>query len=179
MSDRTPSWDEQIRWRLLRGEESALGELYDRFAPLVHGLAGLILDDLDAAEQLTREVFAQLWQHPAAYDPARGSLRAWLGTLTQRRAVERLRSQRGDDPEVEARATAARVQYMVAALPEPLRETIAVGWYDGLRYPETARRLGITEQAAKHRMRLGLQLISSALAGQDGPDAGGCPGPAR
>ncbi|MBV2152430.1 sigma-70 family RNA polymerase sigma factor [Kitasatospora sp. SUK 42] len=187
--DHSPRWDAQLQRRLARGEETALGELYDRLAPMVHGLAGRILADQAAAAQLTREVFAYVWEHPEDFDPAQGSLRAWLGALTHRRAVERLRARRAAEPfpgrgtgaaeeEIRAVATAARMQYVVDSLPQPLRETIAVTYYDGRTYQETARLLGISEQAAKQRMRLGLELLATELAeerarqhgGEDGDD---------
>ncbi|MFD8701152.1 sigma-70 family RNA polymerase sigma factor [Kitasatospora sp. NPDC059648] len=173
--DRIPRWDEQLQRRLARGEETALGELYDRLSPMVHGLAGRILADQAAAAQLTREIFAHVWEHPEDFDPAQGSLRSWLGALTHRRAVERLRARRdaeqaperrprATEEEIRAVATAARVQYVVDSLPQPLRETIAVTYYDGRTYQETARLLGISEQAAKQRMRLGLELLATELA---------------
>ncbi|MFI2610738.1 sigma-70 family RNA polymerase sigma factor [Kitasatospora sp. NPDC018619] len=168
--ERPPRWDEQLQHRLARGEETALGELYDQLAPMVHGLAGRILADQAAAAQLTREVFAHVWEHPEDFDPARGTLRSWLGTLTHHRAVERLRARRaaerapGAEAEIRAVATAARMQYVVDSLPHPLRETIAVTYYDGRTYRETARLLGISEQAAKQRMRLGLELLATELA---------------
>ncbi|MFF3072343.1 sigma-70 family RNA polymerase sigma factor [Kitasatospora sp. NPDC057936] len=172
-ADAGPRWDEQLQRRLARGEETALGELYDLLAPMVHGLAGRILADQAAAAQLTREVFAHVWEHPEAFDPAQGSLRSWLGALTHRRAVDRLRLRRAAEPgagpgsaedEIREVATAARMQYVVDSLPHSLRETIAVTYYDGRTYQETARRLGISEQAAKQRMRLGLELLATALA---------------
>jgi RNA polymerase sigma-70 factor, ECF subfamily len=163
-----PSWDEQIHWRLARGEETALAELYDRLAPLVHGLAGRILTDQTAAEQLTREVFGQLWEHPESFDPRQGSLRAWLGSLTRRRALDRLRLDHTDDRELRARAGAARAQYVVDSLPDPLRGTIALAWFEGRSYQETARQLGISEQAAKQRLRLALQLLATELADEEG-----------
>ncbi|MFF2618198.1 RNA polymerase sigma factor [Kitasatospora sp. NPDC058046] len=168
--ERTPRWDEQLQRRLARGEETALGELYDQLAPMVHGLAGRILADQAAATQLTREVFAHVWEHPEDFDPAQGSLRSWLGALTHHRAVERLRARRaadrgpGAEAEIRAVATAARMQYVVDSLPQPLRETIAVTYYDGRTYHETARLLGISEQVAKQRMRLGLELLATELA---------------
>ncbi|MFD5431005.1 sigma-70 family RNA polymerase sigma factor [Kitasatospora sp. NPDC127067] len=168
--ERTPRWDEQLQRRLARGEETALGELYDQLAPMVHGLAGRILTDQAAATQLTREVFAHVWEHPEDFDPDRGTLRSWLGALTHHRAVERLRARRaaelapGAEAEIRAVATAARMQYVVDSLPQPLRETIAVTYYDGRTYRETARLLGISEQAAKQRMRLGLELLATELA---------------
>ncbi len=186
-TDGAPRRDEQLQRRLARGEETALGELYDQLAPMVHGLAGRILADQTAAAQLTREIFAHVWEHPESFDPSRGSLRSWLGALTHRRAVDRLRARRaeefglaGPDEEDEIRtvATAARVQYVVAALPQPLRETIAESYYDGRTYQETARRLGISEQAAKQRMRLGLALLATELEQErerhrsPGPSAG-------
>lgn len=174
-------WDRQIQRRLARGEESALGELYDQFASLVHGLANRVLADSDAAEQITREVFTHVWEHPEDFDSAQGSMRSWISTLTHRRAVERLRRDRGlptagpDDYEIPqepssveeqalADATAARVQYVVTGLPQALRETLVLTYFSGRTYQQAARELGISTATAKHRMRLGLQLLATALA---------------
>lgn len=112
-----PDWDQQMRSRLARGEESALGELYDQLSPLVHGLAGRILGDEQAAAQLTREVFGHLWEHPEEFDPGERSLRSWVGELTHRRAVERLRREDHEPEEIDQRAATAQAQYVVAALP--------------------------------------------------------------
>jgi RNA polymerase sigma-70 factor (ECF subfamily) len=89
--DTPPRWDRKMQQRLARGEAAALGELYDRFASLVHGLAHRVLGDEQAADRITREVFAHVWQHPDAYDPKQGPLRSWVATLTHRFAVQRLR----------------------------------------------------------------------------------------
>ncbi|MEY9872274.1 RNA polymerase sigma-70 factor (ECF subfamily) [Streptacidiphilus sp. MAP12-33] len=174
-------WDRQIQRRLARGEESALGELYDQFAPLVHGLASRVLADQAAAEEITQAVFAHVWEHPESFDPAQGSMRSWIGTLTHRRAVERLRREAagagpdGDEqggplepPSVEeevlAAATAARVQYVVSSLPQALRETLLLTYFGGRTYRQAAKELGIAPDTAKHRMRLGLQLLAGALS---------------
>jgi RNA polymerase sigma-70 factor (ECF subfamily) len=178
-------WDRQIQRRLARGEESALGELYDQFAPLVHGLASRVLPDPTAAEQITREVFAHVWEHPEEFDPAHGSMRSWIGTLTHRRAVERLREDQKetDSPEgypiplesssveeqVLAEATAARVQYVVTSLPQALRETLVLTYFGGKTYQQAAQELGISAATAKHRMQLGLQLLATALSTEHSP----------
>ncbi len=70
--DAPPRWDRKMQQRLARGEAAALGELYDRFASLVHGLAHRVLGDEHAADRVTREVFVHVWQHPDAYDPQQG-----------------------------------------------------------------------------------------------------------
>lgn len=59
-NDTPPRWDRKMQQRLARGEAAALGELYDRFASLVHGLAYRVLDDEEAADRATRDVFAQI-----------------------------------------------------------------------------------------------------------------------
>lgn len=86
-----------MQQRLTRGEAAALGELYDRFAPLVHSQAHRMLDDEDAADLVTREVFHFVWENPGAYDPKQGSMRSWVAWLTHRRSVQRLRGTHGAD----------------------------------------------------------------------------------
>jgi RNA polymerase sigma-70 factor (ECF subfamily) len=180
-------WDRQIQRRLARGEESALGELYDQFAPLVHGLAHRVVDDPAVAEQITREVFGYVWENPDAFDPGLGSMRSWIGNLTHRRAVDRLRREHGLRPsalpgpagaapdegpqaparlaeQVHAAATAARVQLVVGSLPRGVREAVLLAYFRGHTYQQAAEELGVSPGTAKHRMRLGLQLLSSALS---------------
>lgn len=89
--DAPPRWDRRMQQRLARGEAAALGELYDRFASLVHSLAHRVLDDDDAADRVTREVFVHVWENPEEYEPKHGSMRSWVATLAHRQAVERLR----------------------------------------------------------------------------------------
>jgi RNA polymerase sigma-70 factor (ECF subfamily) len=160
-----------MQQRLARGEEAALGELYDRFASLVHNLAHRVMDDEHAAAQITREVFGYIWENPDAYDPKRGSLRSWIAGLTQRQAVHRLRqcgNSGADTPEeVEARvreaSAAARADYIVSSMPKPLREALDRAYRQRLDYRQTATDLGVTADEARRRLRLGLQLLSTAM----------------
>ncbi|MDH6577626.1 maleylpyruvate isomerase family mycothiol-dependent enzyme [Kitasatospora sp. MAP5-34] len=87
------SWDADIRARLARGEETALGELYDRYAPAVHELAGRLLPDAAAAERLAREVFHRLWAHPEESGPEESGpspLGRRLEALTHRLAPDQV-----------------------------------------------------------------------------------------
>ncbi|MCM2419945.1 MULTISPECIES: sigma-70 family RNA polymerase sigma factor [unclassified Streptomyces] len=167
-----PRWDRKMQQRLARGEEAALGELYDRYASLVHSLAHRVLDDDEAANHITREVFGFLWENPDAYDPRRGSLRSWIAALTQRRAVQRLRHAenrgRSSQDEVEAKVreanTAARADFIVTSMPAPLRDALELAYFRRRDYRQTAADLGVTEDEARRRLRLGLQLLSTAMA---------------
>ncbi|MFE9838674.1 sigma-70 family RNA polymerase sigma factor [Streptomyces sp. NPDC005551] len=172
--DAPPRWDRKMQQRLARGEAAALGELYDRFASLVHGLAHRVLGDEHAADGITREVFAHVWENPDAYDPKQGPLRSWVATLTHRLAVQRLRvtetaalaGGRGSAEELERRvrraSVAARADYIVTSMPTPLRAALERAYFQRRDYRQTAADLGITEDEARRRLRLGLQLLSTA-----------------
>jgi RNA polymerase sigma-70 factor (ECF subfamily) len=183
-----PRWDRKMQQRLARGEEAALGELYDRYASLVHGLANQVMDDDDAADQITREVFGYIWENPDAYEPQHGSLRSWIASLTQRHAVHRLRQlenrERSTPSEVEARVreanTAARADFIVTSMPAPLRAALELAYRERLDYRATAVDLGVTEDEARRRLRLGLQLLSTAMEPSGQPEEPfDAPGPRR
>ncbi|WP_030898089.1 sigma factor [Streptomyces sp. NRRL F-5126] len=156
-------WDRGMRRRLVRGEEAALGELYDRLAPTVHRLAHRVLEDDRAADGVTREVFAHVWQHPEEFDPGRGTLRSWMAGLASERAVRRLREDGGASEErIRGAATAARADFIVTSMPSSLREALESAYRRRRTYRETARELDVTQDEARRRLRLGLQLLSSA-----------------
>jgi RNA polymerase sigma-70 factor (ECF subfamily) len=204
MRDTPPRWDRKMQQRLARGEAAALGEFYDRFASLVHGLAHRVLGDERAADGITREVFAHVWEHPESYDPKQGPLRSWVATLTHRLAVQRLRTTEtaalahdgttsgttdGTNDgtahtdtmeELERRvrraSVAARADYIVTSMPTPLRAALELAYFQRRDYRQTAADLGVTEDEARRRLRLGLQLLSTAHdAGPSGtpPEHGG------
>ncbi|MCT9093052.1 sigma-70 family RNA polymerase sigma factor [Streptomyces sp. ASQP_92] len=173
--DAPPRWDRRMQQRLARGEAAALGEFYDRFASLVHGLAQRVLSDERAADQITREVFGYVWENPDAYDPKQGSMRSWVAKLTQREAVQRLRQAEassyaenggGSTEELELKvrraSAAARADYIVTSMPAPLRAALELAYFQRRDYRQAAADLSITEDEARRRLRLGLQLLSSA-----------------
>ena len=173
--DAPPRWDRRMQQRLSRGEAAALGELYDRFASLVHGLAHRVLEDERAADGVTREVFAHLWEHPDAYDPGQGPLRTWVAAVTHRLAVQRLRAtetaalaggSQGSTEELERKvrhaSVAARADYIVQSMPTPLRAALELAYFQRRDYRQAAADLSITEDEARRRLRLGLQLLSTA-----------------
>ncbi|MFR0353271.1 sigma-70 family RNA polymerase sigma factor [Streptomyces sediminimaris] len=184
--DVPPRWDRTMQQRLARGEAAALGELYDRFASLVHGLAHRVLGDERAADVVTRDVFVHVWEHPESYDPGQGPLRSWVATLAHRLAVQRLRATEtaalaqgsgGSAEELERRvrraSIAARADYIVQSMPAPLRAALELAYFQRRDYRQTAADLGVTEEEARRRLRLGLQLLSTARdAGAPGAPPG-------
>jgi RNA polymerase sigma factor (sigma-70 family) len=205
-NDTPPRWDRRMQQRLARGEAAALGELYDRFASLVHSLAHRVLDDETAADHATRDVFGHIWENPHAYDPKSGPMRSWIAEVTQEIATARLRRRhraegvrstaatetagsaetmesagfpdsdgRAESPErreqleaieekVRAASTAARADYIVTSMPSSLRAALELTYFQRRDYRQAARQLGVTEDEARRRLRLGLQLLSSAVS---------------
>ncbi|NGO14299.1 sigma-70 family RNA polymerase sigma factor [Streptomyces sp. HC44] len=173
--DAPPRWDRKMQQRLARGEAAALHELYDRFSSLVHALAHRVLRDDQAADGITSEVFAHVWENADAYDPRQGPLRSWVATLTHRLAVQRLRQTEtaalaqggpGTTEELERRvhraSVAARADYIVTAMPVPLRAALDLAYFQRRDYRQAAADLDVTEDEARRRLRLGLQLLATA-----------------
>jgi RNA polymerase sigma-70 factor (ECF subfamily) len=174
-------WETGARRRLIAGDDAALCQVYDQYASFVFGLAKRVIGDPRAAEDVSQEVFLHLWEHPEAFDPARGSLRTWLGTLTHRRAVDHIRREEArrrratreasrravSIPDVDEMATALvtaeKVRAALDVLPPEQRECIDLAYFGGKTYREVADHLRIPEGTAKSRLRLGLRRVAAAL----------------
>jgi RNA polymerase sigma factor (sigma-70 family) len=180
----TVAWERQARERLIAGDESALVDCYDQFASFVYGLVLRVVRDARAAEDIAQDVFLGLWESPDCFDPAKGALRTWLGTLAHRRAVDYVRREearrRRDEaalsrvtptPNVDemvlALMTAERVRDALDALPDEQREAIQLAYFEGKTYREVAACMGIPEGTAKSRLRLALRRIASTLESED------------
>jgi RNA polymerase sigma-70 factor (ECF subfamily) len=74
------------------GSQAALGQLYDRHADAVYAAACRLTSDRQVAEEVVQETFLALWNRAELFDPAAGSLAAWLHTIARNRTVDRLRA---------------------------------------------------------------------------------------
>ncbi len=183
MSDgtvRTSEWERGVRDRMVGGDDAALTDVYDQYSSFVYGLAARVIGDHRAAEDVTQDVFVSIWERPESFDPSRGSLRTWLGTLAHRRAVDyvrreearRRRSQREaarsvSAPDVDEMAmalvTAEKVREALEVLPPEQRDAIQLAYFGGKTYREVGLALEIPEGTAKSRLRLGLRRIADVL----------------
>ena len=74
------------------GSHDALAVLYDRHGDAVYAAARRLTTDGGMAEEVVQETFLTLWDHAETFDPAIGSLPAWLHTIARNRTVDRLRA---------------------------------------------------------------------------------------
>jgi RNA polymerase sigma-70 factor, ECF subfamily len=181
----TTEESEDLLPRVAAGELAAFGELYDALAPAVYGLARRVVRDPGAAEDVTQEVFTEAWRQAARYDPARGSARGWLLTITHRRAVDAVRSLQAarsreervtreaptlvpdvDGQVIEAEERSA-VHRCLEALTPLQRESVVLAFYQGYTYPQVATLLGRPLPTIKTRMRDGLIRLRDCLEASD------------
>ena len=191
MAERHPGpWAERVLIeRLANGDETALADLYDRYASFVYALAMRTLIDQQAAEDVTQEVFVYLWQHPDRIEPGRGTLRGFLGTLTHRRSVDAVRRdearrrrearvarEHANTPDVAEMVVpsgaSGTVRTALEVLPEAQRRALELAYVDGYTYRQVADVLGIPEGTAKSRLRVALGRIAASL-GADANERGG------
>lgn len=166
-----------------RWQEAALAEVYRRHGAAVHNLARRVLCSSDLADEVTQEVFVDLWRRPEQFDMGRGSLRTLLITKAHGRAVDVVRSEeaRRKREERSAReagtaydldryawdlAIADQVRTAVESLPNDERVAIEMAYFDGMTYREVARSLGSPEGTIKSRIRSGLRKLHDALLRQ-------------
>src|SRR3954453_15761510 len=77
--------------RVARGDASAFERLYDELSSAVFGLARRVVRDPARAEDVTQEVFLEVWRKAARYDSALGKAKTWVMTIAHRRAVDAVR----------------------------------------------------------------------------------------
>ena len=177
-----PRTDADLLAALRADPSAALGTLYDRYARVVYGLANAMLASAAEAEDLTQDVFLALCGDNR-YDPARGSLAAFLIAMTRSRAIDRLRA-RGrtqrlfeatDEPigravgasepadEVSLLQCASRVRAAVAGLPDDQRRVLELAYYRGLTQIEIADETGLPLGTVKTWTRKGLLALRGRL----------------
>lgn len=172
--------DEALLALASRGDESALGELYDRYGRVAYGLAVRILRDRALAEDAVQEAFLAVWRSSGTFLAEHGKPSTWILTLVHRRAVDLVRREerrRGEplddvarpsgeatDEEAWLRAQRQVVQEALRKLPPDQREAIELAYYGGFTQSELAERLGQPLGTIKSRMFTGLKRLRELLA---------------
>jgi len=161
------------------GDDQAWGELVDRYSSYVYAIAirGFRLDEPDA-EDLFQDVFARTYERlDQLQDP--GALRAWIGQLTRRLAVDQLRGRRAQvgleevtelevAEDVIAEIDAGlRVQQILGALPEPFREILDRFFARGESYRQIGAALDLPPGTIASRVSRGLEKLRLLSAEED------------
>src|SRR6187200_81293 len=167
------------------GDETAFAALYDATARRLFGLVLRVVRDHAMSEEVTQEVYLDVWRQCSRFDPERGSAMSWLMTIAHRTAVDRVRaseaSRRRDDVHAttnrdvefdttaergQASLEAQRVRRALTTLTDAQRSAVELAYLGGYTHAEVARLLDLPLGTAKTRIRDGLIRLRDTLGVQ-------------
>jgi RNA polymerase sigma-70 factor (ECF subfamily) len=167
------------------GDQLALHTLYEMAHRIVFTLIMRITGNRETAEELTIDVFHDVWRRASRYDAANGTVLGWIMNQARSRAIDRLRFEKrkkrsqGDvqplaevaaDPYdvVELREQGEALRTALAALTPDERQAIETTFFGGLTHAEAAARLNQPLGTIKTRIRSGLHKLRQTLAAEAG-----------
>ena len=157
------------------GNQLALHALYERAHRMVFTLIMRITANRETAEELTIDVFHDVWRRASLYNAANGTVLGWIMNQARSRAIDRLRfdSRKKRSGDVQSLAEVAAdpcegeaLRAALAALTPDEREAIETTFFAGLTHAEAAARLNQPLGTIKTRIRSGLHKLRHALTAE-------------
>ena len=184
--------DDASLMRSIASEETrALEELYDRYNRFVFSVALAVVGDRSVAEEVTLDVFVQVWRNASTYRAERAKVSTWLAAITRHHAIDILRWQRSrldqkslylnelplqkesdqPDPQEDAEANLhrARIRQAVARLPLEQQEALSLAYFKGYSHREISELLEEPLGTIKTRIRLAMQKLRDTLVEEPQP----------
>lgn len=169
-----PMLDTELILQVARGQQAALGALYDRHSGVLLAILRRVLRDTQEAEDVLHEVFLEVWQHAADFDPGRGSVRSWLVMRARSRGLDRWRvlvRQRSlpkepifsSDASNAAAAESLSVRRALSNLAPELRTLLELGYFEGMSSAEIATHQGLPIGTVKSRVARALAELRDVL----------------
>lgn len=176
--------DESLVGEIADGNPAALRTLVERFGAAVLAVTTRCCGSAADAEDVTQEVFLEIWNRARSFDPKRASARTWVMTISRSRALDRARSIASEVRRRESAADerpAAAVEPVellagreesavlasaVSRLPPAQRDAIGLTYYEGFSSQEVARALSVPVGTVKTRLRLALRRLPALLAAE-------------
>lgn len=181
-----PTTEDLVR-RTAQNDRDAFSRLYDEVAPMVYGVALRVVRDPARAEEISQEVFLQVWDRAAGFDLTKGSARSWIAAIAHHRAVDAVRSEealRRRTMEVGARSLdtafdvvadtversedSIRVRDALDHLTPLQKQAVDLAYFGGMTYREVAEKLDSPLGTIKTRMRSALITLGGVLGGGNG-----------
>ena len=177
-----PTADDGLLELLANEDPAGVEQLYDRYGRLAYSLAFRVLNDEGAAEDVVQEAFLSVWRRAATYRADKGSIRTWVCSIVQHRALDRLRGRAGrarqDLPlehaapetgfsdtwdQVAEHLQRDQITQAMSTLNDDQRQTIELAYYGGYTQTEISSLLSIPLGTVKGRTRSGLRHLREAL----------------
>src|SRR5213593_18434 len=166
------------------GDQLALHALYEQTHRLVFTLIVRITGKRETAQEVTLDVFHDVWRRASAYDPAGGSVVGWIMNQARSRAIDRLRFERrkkrvddhaespltvtapcGPQEALDVSEQGRVLRHALQVLTPEERQAIEIAFFSELTYSEAAAKLNQPLGTVKTRIRSGLGKLRQALGG--------------
>ena len=174
---------DESQWmtQIAQQNQSALSQLYDRYAQIIYSIAYRSLGSVEESEEVLMDVFGQVWRTADRYDQAKARVDTWLFMIARSRICDRLRSgqRRGkvrdaliafdavdqvlENEDVEISERRELVATAMGKLPIEQRQVLELSYYGGLSHREISDQTGLALGTVKTRIRLGLDKLRSSL----------------
>jgi len=179
-TDRLAFWLGQVAL----GDQPAFKQLYQATSAHLLGVAMLVLRRRERAEEVLQEAFVNIWHNAGGYAQTGASPMSWLITIVRNKALDHLRSSRQADTHVsldEHESVASERPDPLALLTQasgelglrtcldkldaPLRQSLALAYYEGQTHDEVARHLRAPLGTVKTWLRRGIERLRACLDG--------------
>jgi RNA polymerase sigma-70 factor (ECF subfamily) len=166
-----------------KGDRVAFSQLYDRMQPRVLGLSMRVIRDISHAEEVSQEVFLEVWQLAASFDAEKGSAVSWILRKAHSRSIDRVRSSQSGrardlrigvrdlaEPSADVFETVAlkinseKVERALGTLPVNQREAVSLAHLGGYSHSEVSQMLQVPIGTVKTRIRAGIDRLRVELS---------------
>jgi RNA polymerase sigma-70 factor, ECF subfamily len=166
--------DEDLVRAARAGDRRAFGELYQRYARMIHGVL-LAKVPVDAVDDLVQDVFMRALARLKSLRES-GSFAAWLCTIARNLAndfhrrsgpeeqMDPAEIEIADEPCADDGREAARALCAIRSLPDAYRETLILRLVEGMTGPEIALRTGLTHGSVRVNLHRGMELLRAKLS---------------
>lgn len=175
--------DEALIAELQAGNTDAFAVIFDRFHRLVLVTALRVIRDAGEAEDLTQQVFLEIYRSAGQFDRSRGTLKVWVLQYAYHRSISRRnylslrrfydRASLDDISGLEAtlkmpvcpptQETAHLISEAIGLLPEVQRKVVQMVFFEGLTLRDVAERSGQTFSSVRHHYYRSLDLLRASL----------------
>ena len=173
-SENEPLTDEQLMERVSHRDTTALGMIFDRYYKVVLNITWRVLGDRAEAEDLTQEIFLQIFHHAHRFDSSQETAKSAIVRYSFQRSYNRRQSmilRRLHNPQTMAKVEEEQLEppfslkgiegltlketkmvmhRAIALLTEKERTVLTLCYFEGLKYEEVAARLGETVESVRH-----------------------------
>lgn len=166
--------------RIASGDQTAAQDCLQRYGKLIWYLAKKYTNTMEDAEDAVQEIFLDLWQHAARFNPEKASESTFIALIARRRLIDRLRkssrrphiqtleeislsAKRNSEHQMQIALDAERAAKIIDQLRAEQKQVINLAIFSGLTHSEIAEQTGLPLGTVKTLIRRGLQKVRAAF----------------